>query len=89
MGCLSGAVLGGDGARVFLHLDGRMQGGVQFGVLVLLVLWDAVCGELFEKAGAGAGAFWRYWRSGDIGHACDGAGVCLHLDWRVQGGHAA
>ena len=33
--------------RAFLHLDGRKQGGVQFGVL-LMVLWDTVCGELFE-----------------------------------------
>ena len=42
---------GGDGAHAFLHVDGRPQGGMQFGVLVLTVLtvlWDAVCGELFE-----------------------------------------
>ena len=31
---------------MFLYLDGRPQGGMQFGVLVLMVLWDAVCGEL-------------------------------------------
>ena len=35
-------------ARAFLHLHGRPQGGMQFGVLLLMVLWDAVCGELFE-----------------------------------------
>ena len=29
-----------------MYLDGRLQGGTQFGVLVLMVLWDAVCGEL-------------------------------------------
>ena len=28
----------------------------------------------------------RYLRSGAIGHAGDGAGACLHLDGRVQGG---
>ena len=39
---------GGDGARESLHLDGRTQGGMRFGVLVLVVLWDAVCGKLFE-----------------------------------------
>ena len=32
----------------FLHLDGGMQGGMQFGVVVLMVLQDAVCGELLE-----------------------------------------
>ena len=40
--------MGVDGARVFLHLDGRTEWGMQFGVLVLMVLWDAVCGELFK-----------------------------------------
>ena len=39
---------GADGASAFLHLDGRTQGGMQFGVLLLMVLWDAVCRELFE-----------------------------------------
>ena len=34
--------------RACLHLDGRTQGGMQFGVLMLMVLWDAACGELFE-----------------------------------------
>ena len=28
---------------MFLHLDGRVHGGMQFGVLVLVVFWDAVC----------------------------------------------
>ena len=45
LACLCRCCLGGDGARAFLHLDGRVQGGMQFGVLVLMVLWDAVCGE--------------------------------------------
>ena len=36
----------GDGARVFLHLDGRVHGGMQFGVLVLVVFWDAVWGAV-------------------------------------------
>ena len=40
--------MGGHGARACLHLDGRTQGGMQFGVLVLMVLWDAVCRGLFE-----------------------------------------
>ena len=31
-----------------LHLDCRTKGGMQFGVLVLMVLWDALCGELFK-----------------------------------------
>ena len=44
-GACAGAVLGGDGERSFLHLDGRTQGEMQFGVLVLIVLWDAVCGS--------------------------------------------
>ena len=31
-------------ACVFLHLDGRVHGGMQFRVLVLVVFWDAVWG---------------------------------------------
>ena len=62
----AGAVLGGDGARAFWHLDGRTQGGMQFGVLLLMVLWDAVCGELFETVRAHfailtLGCYWA-WR---------------------------
>ena len=43
MGCLCRCCFG----RVSLHLDGGTQGGMQFGVLVLMELYDAVCGELF------------------------------------------
>ena len=43
-GCWRRCCFGGDGARVFLHLDGRVHGGMQFGVLVLVVFWDAVLG---------------------------------------------
>ena len=46
-GCWCRCCFRGDGARVFLHLDGRVHGGMQFGVLVLVVFWD-VFGELFE-----------------------------------------
>ena len=31
---------------MFLHLDGRVHGGMQFGVLVLVVFWDAVWGAV-------------------------------------------
>ena len=31
---------------MFLHLDGRVHGGMQFGVLVLVVFWDAVRGAI-------------------------------------------
>ena len=41
------ACAGGVLVRAFLHLDGRTQEKMQFGVL-LMVLWDTVCGELFE-----------------------------------------
>ena len=34
--------------RAQLHVDDRTQGGSQFGALVLMVPWDAVCWELFE-----------------------------------------
>ena len=67
-------------------IDGRVLGGMQFGLLVQVVFWctqggmqfgvllvvlsDTVCGELVEV----------------FGHAGDGAGACLHLDGRVQGG---
>ena len=31
---------------MFLHLYGRVHGGMQFGVLVLVVFWDAVWGAV-------------------------------------------
>ena len=42
-GAGAGAVLG---VTVFLHLDGRVHGSMQFGVLVLVVFWDAVWGAV-------------------------------------------
>ena len=34
----------GDAAGTFLHLDGRVEGGMQLGVLVQVAFWDAVWG---------------------------------------------
>ena len=34
------------GLTVFLHLEGRVHGSMQFGVLVLVVIWDAVWGAV-------------------------------------------
>ena len=56
---IDGRVLGGvlvqvlfSGVTVRAHVRiltvGHRGGGMQFGVLVLMVLWDAVCGEPFE-----------------------------------------
>ena len=71
LGVLMQVPFWGDGARVFLHLDGRVHGGMQFGWWCFGMLFGV-------RLGVWGGAVWGALRVTVQAHICE-------IDGRVQG----